>query len=120
MTFHRRERNRTHHRLGHTCFCNLLVDIRHRRLVDITNLNVNGALVGTHDGHINPAKCVFVVREATALGYTVSAEGTRPLEEKCGRVFSEIMQWASKFCRINNAFIIVVRAADTYETLVST
>jgi len=42
--------------------------------------------VGTHGGHINPAKCVFGVREVTFLGYTVTAEGTRPLDEKCGRV----------------------------------
>jgi hypothetical protein len=60
------------------------------------------------------------VTEVTFPGYTVSAEGTRPLEEKCGRVCCEIMQWASTFCRDNNAFIIMVRAADTYETLVST
>jgi len=62
-----------------------------RRLIDFTNLTVNGASVGTHGGHINTVKCVFVIREATALGYTVSAEGTRPLEEKCGRVCYEIM-----------------------------
>ena len=28
-----------------------------------------------------PAKCVFGATEMTFLGYTVSAEGTRPLEE---------------------------------------
>jgi len=121
MKFRPRRRNRTHHRLGHTrtCFYSLLVDIRNRRLIDITNLIVNGASVGTHGDHIIPAKCVFVVTESTALGYAVSAEGTRSLEGKCGRVCYEIMQWASTFCRNNNALIIVVRAADTYEKLVS-
>jgi hypothetical protein len=69
--------------------------------------------VGTHGSHINPAKCFFGVTEVTFLGYTVSAEGMRPLEEKCGRVCCEIMQWVSTFCRNNNAFIIVVWAADT-------
>ena len=29
-----------------------------------------------------PAKCFFGAMEVTSLGYTVSAEGTRPLEEK--------------------------------------
>jgi len=31
---------------------------------------------------VNPAKCVFGAKEVTFLGYTVSTEGTRPLEEK--------------------------------------
>jgi hypothetical protein len=31
---------------------------------------------------LNPAKCVFGATEVTFLGYTVSADGTRPLEEK--------------------------------------
>jgi len=35
------------------CFYNLLFDMRHRRLIDnITNLTVNGALIGTYGGHI--------------------------------------------------------------------
>ena len=34
------------------CFYNLLVDIRHRRLIDITNLTVDGASVGTYGAHI--------------------------------------------------------------------
>jgi hypothetical protein len=34
------------------CFYNLLVDIRHRRLIDNTNLTVNGASVGTYGCHI--------------------------------------------------------------------
>jgi len=39
--------------LDFLCFYNLLVDMRHRRLNDnITNLTVNGALIGTHGGHI--------------------------------------------------------------------
>ena len=38
--------------LDFLCFYNLLVDIRHRRLIDITNLTVNGGSVGTHGGHI--------------------------------------------------------------------
>jgi cleavage and polyadenylation specificity factor subunit 1 len=31
---------------------------------------------------LNQTKCVFGAKEVTFLGYTVSAEGTRPLEEK--------------------------------------
>jgi hypothetical protein len=31
---------------------------------------------------LNPDKCVFGTTEVTFLGYTVSAKGTRPLEEK--------------------------------------
>jgi hypothetical protein len=34
------------------CFNNLLVDIRHRHLIDITNLTVNDASVGTHSDHV--------------------------------------------------------------------
>jgi len=34
------------------CLKNLLVDIRHRRLIDISNLTVNGASVGTHSDDI--------------------------------------------------------------------
>ena len=34
------------------CFYNLPVGIRHRRLIDITNLPVNGASVGTYGGQI--------------------------------------------------------------------
>ena len=33
------------------CFYYLLVYIRHQRLIDITNLTVNGALARTHGGH---------------------------------------------------------------------
>ena len=33
------------------CFYNLLLDMRHRRFIDITNLTVNGASVGTYGGH---------------------------------------------------------------------
>ena len=50
------------------CFYNLLVDVRHRRRIDITDLTVNGASVGTNGGHANPAKRVFGVREVTFLG----------------------------------------------------
>ena len=35
---------------------------------------------------LNPAKCVFGETEVTFLGYTVSAEGTRPLEEKVASI----------------------------------
>jgi len=35
-----------------------------------------------YDTLLNPAKCVFVATEVTFLVYTVSAAGTRPLEEK--------------------------------------
>ena len=31
---------------------------------------------------LNPSKCVFGAMEVTFLGYTVSAVGSRPLEEK--------------------------------------
>jgi len=31
---------------------------------------------------VNPAKCVFGVKEVKFLGYLVSAEGTKPLPEK--------------------------------------
>jgi hypothetical protein len=31
---------------------------------------------------LNPARCIFGATEVISLGYTVSAEGTRPLEEK--------------------------------------
>jgi hypothetical protein len=31
---------------------------------------------------INPAKCVFRASEVTFLGYKVSAEGSRPLEDR--------------------------------------
>jgi hypothetical protein len=31
---------------------------------------------------INPAKCIFVVPKVTFFGYKVSAEGSRPLEER--------------------------------------
>ena len=34
------------------CFYNLLVDMRNRRLIDITKLTVNGASAGTYGGHI--------------------------------------------------------------------
>jgi len=35
------------------CFYNLLVDMRHRRLIDnITKVTVNGTLIGTYGGHI--------------------------------------------------------------------
>jgi hypothetical protein len=38
---------------GFLCFYNLLVDMRHRRLIDnVTNLTVNGGSVGTYGGHI--------------------------------------------------------------------
>ena len=37
-------------------------------------------------GLLNPAKCVFGATEVTFLGYTVSAEGTRPLEEKVAAI----------------------------------
>jgi len=52
MAICRRGRNGTNHRLG-LCFYNLLVDMRHRRLIDnITKLTVNGTSVGTYGGHI--------------------------------------------------------------------
>ena len=35
---------------------------------------------------LNPAKCVFGVTEVTFLSYTVSAAGTRPLEEKVAAI----------------------------------
>jgi hypothetical protein len=35
---------------------------------------------------LNPAKCVFGVKEVTFLVYTVSAEGTQPLEEKVAAI----------------------------------
>ena len=35
---------------------------------------------------LNPAKCVFGATEVTFLGYTVSAAGTRPLEEKVAAI----------------------------------
>jgi hypothetical protein len=35
---------------------------------------------------LNPAKCVFGVTEVTFLGYIVSAEGTRLLEEKVAAI----------------------------------
>ena len=35
---------------------------------------------------LNPAKCVFGATEVTFLGYTVSAAGTRPLEEKIAAI----------------------------------
>ena len=35
---------------------------------------------------LNPAKCVFGATELTFLGYTVSAEGTRPLEEQVAAI----------------------------------
>jgi hypothetical protein len=35
---------------------------------------------------LNPAKCVFGATEVTLLGYKVSAEGTRPLEEKVAAI----------------------------------
>ena len=35
---------------------------------------------------LNPAICVFGDTEMTLLGYTVSAEGTRPLEEKVAAI----------------------------------
>jgi hypothetical protein len=50
MAFCRHGRNRTHHRIGLSY--NLLVDVRHRRLIDVANLTVNGAPVGSYGGHI--------------------------------------------------------------------
>jgi hypothetical protein len=35
---------------------------------------------------LNPAKCVFGATEVTFLGYTVSAEGSRPLEENVAAI----------------------------------
>jgi hypothetical protein len=35
---------------------------------------------------LNRAKCVFGATEVTSLGYTVSAEGTRPLDEKVAAI----------------------------------
>ena len=35
---------------------------------------------------LNPAKCVFGATEVIFLGYTVSAAGTRPLEEKVAAI----------------------------------
>ena len=35
---------------------------------------------------LNPTKCVFGAKEVTFLGYTVSAEGTRPLEGKVAAI----------------------------------
>jgi hypothetical protein len=35
---------------------------------------------------LNPAKCVFGATEVTFLGYTISAEGSRPLEEKVAAI----------------------------------
>ena len=39
-----------------------------------------------YDVFLNPAKCVFGDTEMTFLGYTVSAEGTQPLEEKVAAI----------------------------------
>ena len=50
MTICRRGRDRTNHRFRLPIFYNLLVDIRHRRLIDITTLTVNVDQVGTFGG----------------------------------------------------------------------
>jgi len=42
---------------------------------------------GEYDVLLNPAKCVFGAAEVTFPGYTVSAEGTRPLEEKVAAIY---------------------------------
>jgi hypothetical protein len=52
---------------------------------------------------LNPAKCVFGAKEETFLGYTVSAEGTRPLKENypfqtaCLSQRSQTFTWHAQF-----------------------
>ena len=52
MAFCRRGCNGTNHQSDLLSFYDLLFDIRHRRLIDVTNLTINGAPVGTYGGHI--------------------------------------------------------------------
>jgi cleavage and polyadenylation specificity factor subunit 1 len=49
---------------------------------------------------INPAKCVFTASEVTFLGYRVSSEGSRPLENRVAHLQDcRPPKTASQFCR---------------------